>query len=204
LASAATKGCGERPWCGHDLCRQGRRVAAELQRPATIGRQVLWAAGRRAGRRTQPAVRVLRHSGDLWADINARGALIEHNLKENNWAEEIFHKVSQDAVIRNNLIYRNGIRAKSWYWDGGITVASSFNVRGLRPPAVRQPQWDHRDPAEPTRLDSAGASARHDNLICATGAGGHPTGVMTDNGAKLGARDISFTRNTSSHPPASL
>ena len=36
----------------------------------------------------------------------------------------------------------------------------------------------------------------HDNLICATGGGGHPTGVAADNGANLAARDISFTRNT--------
>jgi hypothetical protein len=36
----------------------------------------------------------------------------------------------------------------------------------------------------------------HDNLICATGGGGHPTGVVPDNGANLAARDITFTRNT--------
>jgi hypothetical protein len=35
-----------------------------------------------------------------------------------------------------------------------------------------------------------------DNLICATGGGGHPTGVVADNGAYLAARDISFEANT--------
>jgi hypothetical protein len=64
----------------------------------------------------------------LWADINARNALIEHNLVEDNWAEGIFYEISQDAVIRHNRVHRNGLRASSWYWDGGITVASSFNV----------------------------------------------------------------------------
>ena len=46
----------------------------------------------------------------LWADINARGALIEHNLVEDNLAEGVFYEISQDAVIRNNRIYRNGVR----------------------------------------------------------------------------------------------
>jgi hypothetical protein len=36
----------------------------------------------------------------------------------------------------------------------------------------------------------------HDNLICATGGGDHPTGVVADNGADLAARDIIFTDNT--------
>jgi parallel beta-helix repeat protein len=64
----------------------------------------------------------------LWADINAHDALIEHNLVEDNRAEGILYEISQDAVIRNNRVYRNGLRASGWYWDGGIVVASSFNV----------------------------------------------------------------------------
>jgi parallel beta-helix repeat protein len=64
----------------------------------------------------------------LWSDINARGALVEHNLVEDNWAEGIVYEISQDGVIRNNRVYRNGTRGAGWYWDGGITVAASFNV----------------------------------------------------------------------------
>ena len=47
----------------------------------------------------------------LWADINAHNALIENNLVEGNQAEGILIEISQDAVIRNNRVYRNGIRA---------------------------------------------------------------------------------------------
>ena len=64
----------------------------------------------------------------LWADMNAHDALIEHNLVEDNHAEGIFYEISRDAVIRNNRVYRNGDRASGWYWDGGVTVAASFNV----------------------------------------------------------------------------
>jgi Right handed beta helix region len=136
----------------------------------------------------------------LWADINARGALIEHNLVEDNWAEGIFYEISQDAVIRNNRVYRNGVRAAGWYWDGGITVASSFNVEvysnrlsgnhnGIT--GTQQNRLDSTPPAH--LLDNYHV---HDNLICATGGGGHPTGVVADNGANLALRDISFSGNT--------
>ena len=86
---------------------------------------------------------------------NARGALIEHDLVEDNRAEGIFYEISQDAVIRNNRVYRNGVRAEGWYWDGGITVACQLQRRGLRQPAVRQLQRHHRSPAEPARVHPA-------------------------------------------------
>ena len=135
----------------------------------------------------------------LWADINARSALIEHNLVEDNWAEGVFYEISQDAVIRNNRIYRNGVRGKDWYWDGGITVASSFNVEvyGNRLSGnhngITGTQQDRPDSTPPAHLlDNLQV---HDNLICATD-GEYPTGVGADNGANLAARDISFTGNT--------
>ena len=135
----------------------------------------------------------------LWADINARGALIEHNLVEDNWAEGVLYEISQDGVIRNNRIYRNGVGGKGWYWDGGITVASSFNVEiyGNRLSGnyngITGTQQDRPDSTPPAHLlDNLRV---HDNLICAT-AGEHPTGIVADNGANLAARDISFTGNT--------
>jgi parallel beta-helix repeat protein len=141
----------------------------------------------------------------LWADINARGALIEHNLVEDNWAEGIFYEISQDAVIRNNRVYRNGVRAENWYWDGGITVASSFNVEVYsnrlsgNHNGITGTQQNRPDSTPPTHL--LDDYQVFDNLICATGMGGHPTGVVADNGANLGDRDISFTRNTIQSSP---
>jgi parallel beta-helix repeat protein len=140
----------------------------------------------------------------LWADINAHGALIEHNLVENNQAEGIYYEISQDAVIRNNRVYGNGIRAEGWYWDGGITVASSFNVEvyGNRLSGnyngITGTQQDRPDSTPPAHLlDNYHV---YDNLICAT-HGEHPTGVGADNDADLARRDISFTRNTIQSSP---
>jgi parallel beta-helix repeat protein len=140
----------------------------------------------------------------LWADINAHDVLIEHNLVENNRAEGIYYEISQDAVIRNNRVYRNGIRAEGWYWDGGITVASSFNVEvyGNRLSGnyngITGTQQDRQDSMPPAHLlDNYHV---YDNLICGT-HGEHATGVRADNDANLAARDISFTRNTIQSSP---
>jgi hypothetical protein len=142
----------------------------------------------------------------LWADINARGALIEHNLIENNFGEGIFYEISQDAVIRYNKVYRNGIReAEGWYWDAGILINASFNVEvyGNRLSGnyngITGIQQDRPDSSPPEHLlDNLNV---YDNLICATGAGGHATGVGADNDADLGDRAISFANNTVQSSP---
>jgi hypothetical protein len=140
----------------------------------------------------------------LWADINARGALIEHNLVEHNLREGIFYEISQDAIIRNNKVYGNGHAATGWYWDAGILVYASFNVEvygnrlsgnynGIT--GVQQNRLEFTPPAH--LLDNLHV---YDNLICASD-GSHPTGVVADNGANLGIRDISFTDNTVQSAP---
>ena len=141
----------------------------------------------------------------LWADINARDALIEHNLIADNLAEGIFYEISSDAVIRNNQVYGNGRRHAGWYWDGGITVASSSNVEiyGNRLSGnyngITGTQQDRPDSTPPAHLlDDLHV---HDNLICATGGGQHPAGVAAGNGANLAGRDIIFTRNTIQSAP---
>ena len=135
----------------------------------------------------------------LWADMNAHDALIEHNLVEDNLAEGVFYEISRDAVIRNNRIYRNGARVSGWYGDGGVMVASSFNVEVYgnhlsgNYNGITGTQQDRPDSTPPAHLlDNYRV---HDNLICAT-LGAHPTGVAADNGDNLAARSITFTGNT--------
>lgn len=136
----------------------------------------------------------------LWADINAHDALIEHNLIEDNFAEGIFYEISRSGVIRDNEVYGNGRRASGWFWDGGITVASSSSVDihsnrlSGNFNGITGTQQDRPDSTPPAHL--LDGLHVHDNLICATGGGGHPTGVVADNGANLAGRDISFTGNT--------
>jgi Right handed beta helix region/Glycosyl hydrolase family 26 len=137
----------------------------------------------------------------LWADINAHGALIEHNLIEDNREEGILYEISQDAVIRNNHIYRNGLGSdRGWYWAGGITVAASFNVEiyGNRLSGnyngITGTQQDRPEATPPAHL--LDGYHVHGNAICAIGAGGHATGVIADNGDNLSTRNISFSANT--------
>jgi parallel beta-helix repeat protein len=136
----------------------------------------------------------------LWADINAHDALIEHSRVAGNLAEGIFYEISRNGVIRDNVVSGNGRRRAGWYWDGGITVASSSGVQiyGNRLSGnfngITGTQQDRPDSTPPAHL--LDGLHVHDNLICATGGGGHPTGVVADNGADLAARDIVFTGNT--------
>ena len=96
----------------------------------------------------------------LWADINAHDALIEHNLIEDNLAEGIFYEISQDAVIRDNQVYGNGVRRRWLVLGRRHHGERQLQRRGLRQPPVRQLQRDHRRPAGPSRLHPAGPSAR--------------------------------------------
>lgn len=176
----------------------------ELARNHTLHAPCQWEAGGMKWDVGQVTVRnAYVHDNDcrgLWADINAHDALIEHNLVEHNLREGIFYEISQDAVIRYNQVYRNGYAANGWYWDAGINVYASFNVEvygnrlsgnynGIT--GIQQARPDSTPPEH--LLNNLHV---YDNLICATGAGGHPTGVVADNGANLSARNISFERNT--------
>jgi parallel beta-helix repeat protein len=175
----------------------------ELARNHTLHASCEWEAGGMKWDVGQVTIRNAHvHDNDcrgLWADINAHGAVIEHNLIQDNWAEGIYYEISQDAVIRYNRVDGNGVRAsKGWYWDGGITAASSSGVEvyGNRLSGnyngITGTQQDRPDSTPPTHL--LDGFHVHDNLICAT-VGGHPTGVVADNGANLAARDISFSGN---------
>jgi hypothetical protein len=181
----------------------------ELARNHTLHASCLWEAGGMKWDVGQVTIRnAYVHDNDckgLWADINAHGALIEHNLVVDNRAEGIFYEISQDAVIRYNKVYGNGHVADGWYWDAGILVHASFNVEvyGNRLSGnyngITGVQQDRPDSAPPEHLLEN--LHVYDNLICATGAGGHPTGVVADNDANLDARNISFERNTIQSAP---
>jgi parallel beta-helix repeat protein len=176
----------------------------ELARNHALHASCLWEAGGMKWDFGRVTIRnAYVHDNDcrgLWADMNAHDAMIENNLVEHNRAEGIFYEISHDAVIRKNGIYNNGYAADGWYWDAGINVNASFNVDvyGNRLSGnyngITGVQQDRPDSTPPQHL--LDGYHVHDNLICATGPGGHPTGVAADNGANLAVRDITFSSNT--------
>jgi parallel beta-helix repeat protein len=176
----------------------------EMARNHTLHASCLWEAGGMKWDFGQVTIRnAYVHDNDcrgLWADINAHDTLIENSLIEHNKAEGIAYEISHGAVIRNNRIYDNGYVASGWYWDGGVTIEASFDVEvyGNRLSGnyngITGVQQDRPDSTPPAHLlDHVYV---HDNVICATGGGGHATGVVADNGANLAARDITFSGNT--------
>jgi parallel beta-helix repeat protein len=71
------------------------------------------------------------HGPGLWTDINNVGCLYEGNTVEDNDWRGIFHEISYDCVIRNNIARRNGFNSPGpagAVEGAGILVSDSRNV----------------------------------------------------------------------------
>jgi len=64
----------------------------------------------------------------LWCDIDCRDVLYEGNLVENNRDVGIFHEISFKALIRNNMVRRNGLGDRGWFWGADIVLSGSEGV----------------------------------------------------------------------------
>ena len=64
----------------------------------------------------------------LWTDWDHIDTLYEDNIVRDNCGPGIFHEASFDAVIRNNLVERNGFCNTAWLDGAGILVNTSKNV----------------------------------------------------------------------------
>ena len=64
----------------------------------------------------------------LWTDIDNVNTLYQNNLVEDNSGIGIFHEISYSAVIRNNVVRRNGNINRGWLWEAGILIAASSDV----------------------------------------------------------------------------
>lgn len=63
----------------------------------------------------------------LWTDMNNIYTIYENNTIEDNSGAGIFHEVSFDAKVRNNITRRNGF-ARGWVTGAGILISASANV----------------------------------------------------------------------------
>jgi hypothetical protein len=63
----------------------------------------------------------------LWCDGDCRDTLYEGNVVQRNQGAGIYHEISFDAVIRNNLLADNGLN-EGWFWGSQILVAGSEGV----------------------------------------------------------------------------
>lgn len=64
----------------------------------------------------------------LWTDIDNINTVYENNVSEDNDGVGIFHEISYAAVIRDNMVRRNGFGYSTWIWGSGILVAASRDV----------------------------------------------------------------------------
>lgn len=64
----------------------------------------------------------------LWTDGNNIHTLYEGNRVQENTGPGIFHEISYNAVIKNNIVERNGFEFKKWVDGAGILVSASRDV----------------------------------------------------------------------------
>jgi len=142
----------------------------------------------------------------LWTDINNIFTLYEGNVVEDNERGGIFHEISYDATIRNNIARRNGT-GKDWpHWTtgAGIEIISSRNVEVVG--NTVEDNWqgitaldDHRGSGNAGPYTVVNLNV-HDNTILSrlTDDGGGRTGLvdMKGTGAFLPTANNRFQQNT--------
>ncbi len=69
------------------------------------------------------------YGSGLWFDWDNKDILVENNTTEDNDGPGIFHEAGYNAVIRNNIVRRNGFNFHSGWIDGsGILLLASNNT----------------------------------------------------------------------------
>lgn len=114
---------------GKDILIEGNRVWANNTR----GFDPAWEAGGVKIAESDGIVfrdnHVYENDGTgLWCDIECRNTVYEGNLVENNRHIGIFHEISFNAVIRNNIVRHNASANRKWFWGTDIGVAASQDV----------------------------------------------------------------------------
>ena len=93
-----------------------------------------WEAGGSKFVRTDGLVlrnNVVHHNAGpgLWVDIDNIRTTIVGNVVEDNYDNGIFHEISYDAVIRDNVVRRNGFKRRfEWLNGAGIFISASGGV----------------------------------------------------------------------------
>lgn len=96
----------------------------------TKGYQSKWEAGGAKFVRTNRLIarnNYVHNNGGpgLWTDIDARTTLYEGNLVVSNETMGIFHEISYDAIIRNNIVKFNAPSYREWLYGAQIQISNS-------------------------------------------------------------------------------
>ena len=132
----------------------------------------------------------------LWTDIDAQHTTYADNIVRDNSRAGIFHEISADAVIRDNVVTGNGHGFDTWLWGSGILLAGSHdvtvsgnmlagNAEGIG--LIQQQRGRSGVDGLPRRLHDI---AVHDNEISMSHG---DSGAVEDNGYRRLFRDPSIT-----------
>lgn len=128
----------------------------------------------------------------LWTDIDNVNTLYESNICQDNTEMGIFHEISYSAIIRNNILRRNGFGYPDWIAGAGILVAASSDVEVYN--NILEENADGIGAMQQNRGSGAYGPYQvtnlrvHDNVLVANGGW---TGVVQD----VGDMSIFVSRN---------
>jgi len=140
----------------------------------------------------------------LWSDQDNVNVEFAENRVFDNIGDGIKHEISYRAIIRDNVVARNGFKQANWLWGSQILIQNSRdvevrnNVVEMRPDygngisVINQGRGEGRLGPRVARNNSV-----HDNTIVHLGASG-TNGMVADYAADwfFGASSNDFDRNT--------
>lgn len=114
---------------GRDIRIEGNRIWANN----IYGFDYAWEAGGIKVAESDGIAFVANHVYDnvgpgIWCDIDCRNVVYEGNLSERNRGAGIFHEISFNARIHNNVARHNGSGDRRWFWGAEILIAASQDV----------------------------------------------------------------------------
>lgn len=131
----------------------------------------------------------------IWTDIDNYQILYEGNLVENNMVMGIFHEISYDAIIRNNVVINNGKRLGCG-WSircAGIYISSSEGYNGKDIEIYNNYVYDNLHGIMGTSDSRRGLADMdvHNNVVVNSGSSGAAAG----GGGAVGWDTINFDHN---------
>jgi parallel beta-helix repeat protein len=141
----------------------------------------------------------------LWTDTDNIFTVYDGNTVTNNWGAGIFHEISYDATITNNIVSGNGFgEHNGWLWDSGIQISSSGGQSAATPIAIYGNTVSNNYNGIGLLQQNRGSGALgaylvqnvsvHDNRVTMSRGG---TGVVEDDcDVGVWTRNVTFVHNT--------
>jgi hypothetical protein len=138
----------------------------------------------------------------LWLDIDNVEATIERNIVFENDRAGIVNEISGSALIRDNVVARNGYRQDNWLWNAQILIANSRDTTVERNTVVVAREGGHGIAVIQQKRGSGGIgdynshnNVVRDNIVADFSKGGLSGAIASDELEELNRGNNRFDEN---------